>query len=70
MKDKSNSKQLEAIDMFNKTVEQFDKDIERLYKPSKEELAKSIIQMIKEFEEGRVILSSPLKELKNDDFGV
>lgn len=63
MKDKTNRKQLEAIERFDKTVEQFDKEIEHLetYKPSKEKLTKSIIQMIKEFQEGRIILSSPLK---------
>lgn len=45
MTDKPNTEQLE--------------EIERLYKPSKEELAKSIIQMIKEFKEGRMVLSPP-----------
>ena len=61
------------------TEEEILKEIDRLYKeviqltvyePSKEDLTKSIIQTIKEFEEGRIILSSTPKELKTEDFEV
>lgn len=52
--------------MSNKSREEKSEEIERL-KPNKEELAKSILQTIKEFEEGRIILSSQPKEFKIED---
>lgn len=74
MTDKSSREQLEAIDMFNKTVEQFDKDIEQFDKgierSDKETKIYRIVKMIEEFKEGRMVLSSPLKEFKIEDFEV
>jgi uncharacterized membrane-anchored protein YjiN (DUF445 family) len=58
-KDKENMfKSYEDSNMKNKPNKKKLKEIDRLYKPSKEELTKSIIETIKEFEEGHVILSS------------
>lgn len=49
--------------MSNKSIVEKSEEVERLYKQSKEELAKSIMRTIKEFKEGRMVLSSPLKKV-------
>jgi hypothetical protein len=49
--------------MSNKSRIEQSEEIKRMYKPDKEELTKSIVQTIKEFKEGRMVLSSPLKKV-------
>lgn len=59
--------QLEALDRYNKALQQVYKDLEQLYqlsreKPSKEQVIKCLEQMFSELEEGKIILSPSLRE--------
>lgn len=73
MTNKSNTEQLKAAEQFHRAAEQFDKDIgqlDNIEQYVKETKIDRIIKMLQDFEEGRMILSSPLKELKIEDFEV
>lgn len=59
--------QLEALDRYNKALQQVYKDLEQLdqlsrEKPSKEQVIKCLGQMFSELEEGKIILSPSLRE--------
>lgn len=59
--------QLEALDRYNKALQQVYKDLEQLdqlsrEKPSKEQVIKCLEQMFSELEEGKIILSPSLRE--------
>lgn len=59
--------QLEALDRYNKALQQVYKDLEQLdqlsrEKPSKEQVIKCLDQMFSELEEGKIILSPSLRE--------
>ena len=59
--------QLEALDLYNKALQQVYKDLEQLdqlsrEKPSKEQVIKCLERMFSELEEGKIILSPSLRE--------
>lgn len=59
--------QLEALDRYNKALQQVYKDLEQLdklsrEKPSKEQVIKCLERMFSEFEEGKIILSPSLRK--------
>lgn len=59
--------QLEALDRYNKALQQVYKDLEQLdqlsrEKPSKEQVIKCLERMFSELEEGKIILSPSLRE--------
>jgi CHASE3 domain sensor protein len=59
--------QLDALDRYNKALQQVYKDLEQLdqlsrEKPSKEQVIKCLERMFSELEEGKIILSPSLRE--------
>jgi CHASE3 domain sensor protein len=61
------TEKLDALDRYNKALQQVYKDLEQLdqlsrEKPSKEQVIKCLERMFSELEEGKILLSPSLRE--------
>ncbi len=66
MVNKPSREQLDKeVELLRKDLKELGKKIEQ-YKPSKEELDESLMQMIKRLEEGRIILTHPHTDSRLD----